>query len=424
MHSSSEDKTITEATDSPRKWYTSIVCWYIVFTVVFYSHRFIFGWWAPDTALPDSDEAPTVIKILKDCVWFVFLAIAFFSRSNDWHRIVAHLRRHRALVAAVLAFSLWMMICGGARLLTETPQYAILYWIRYPLEYLPIIFFAPLLIRDRRELVQLGWVWFALIYLTLGFLVYEMLSGTRTGFTYGGVANRYGSIFGAPNDFGMYCAACLIGIVGLWPHLPGSALWKLLTAGGLLCGLVTSVSRSAGICLLIGVVALFLMKVNRKQIALGAAIAAIIGGTCFIVASDLPVLVYASQRVKGDDSAGTRLVQWKITKEQVYEWGPVGIIAGSPKWIHNENYYTAILTRSGFVGLGFYSAIVLMTLGRGWKNLKRNEPRDILRHPLDAMYLALFTAVSVASLFIPCPDMFPTNFYYWSTAALIWSSPV
>ena len=410
--------------DSPRGWYASIVCWYIAFTVVFYSHRFLFGWWAPGNAIPDSDEAPTAVRVLKDCVWFAFIALVLFTRSDDWRLISAHLRRHRHLVSLVAVFSLWMVICGGARLLTESPQYAILFWIRYPLEYLPIVFLAPLLIRNRKELVQLGWVWFGLIYLALGFLLYEVFSGQKTGYTYGGVANRYGSIFGAPNDFGMFCAICLIGIVALWQRIPGGKMWTLLTAVGLLVGLMMSVSRSAGICLIAGLLALFLMKVNRKQIVIGSALLMLVGGIWFFAARDLPILVYAADRVTGDDSASTRLDQWKITKEQVYDWGPLGIIAGSPRWVHNENYYAAVLTRSGFVGLGLYGMILLATLCRGWKDLPRNKSGEILRRHLKAMSLAVFAAISIASLFVPYPDIFPTNFYYWSSAALIWSPSV
>jgi hypothetical protein len=60
----------------------------------------------------------------------------------------------------------------------------LLYWIRYPLEYIPLAFFMPIFVVRWRPLVPmllgLGW-------LSVAFLCFELLSVRQMGFY-----NRYG----------------------------------------------------------------------------------------------------------------------------------------------------------------------------------------------------------------------------------------
>ena len=75
--------------------------------------------------------------------------------------------------------------------------------LRLPLEYVPLVFIFPFILRGESSMKYLR-AFVPLIQLTLLFLAVEVFSGRRTGMDYGGIYIRYGSIFGSPNDFGVF----------------------------------------------------------------------------------------------------------------------------------------------------------------------------------------------------------------------------
>jgi hypothetical protein len=70
-----------------------------------------------------------------------------------------------------------------------------------------------------------------------------------------------------------------------------------------------------------------------------------------------------------------------------------------------ENYYFAILLRSGLLGLLLLCLPVIATLSR-------------VRHPF---LKAGIVSIASASLFVPYPDIFPPNVWLWLMIGAAWS---
>lgn len=116
----------------------------------------------------------------------------------------------------VSAYCAWLLLAGISQVIGGASAAATLLWyVRYPLEYIPIVFIAPLVLKDDEELRGLGRTVVLAALISFGFLMLEMLSDRPTGIDWGGIYRRYGSIFGSANDFGMFCSMIFVGLLAL-----------------------------------------------------------------------------------------------------------------------------------------------------------------------------------------------------------------
>jgi hypothetical protein len=276
-----------------------------------------------------------------------------------------------------------------------------LYWIRYPLEYIPLAFFMPLFVVRWRPLVPvllgLGW-------LSVAFLLFEMFSDRQMGFY-----NRYGSIFGSPNDYGMFCVLFIIGLLACargWSH------WVLLTF--MICGLVLTLSRSAFAGLIAGVCSLLYLRRVRIGVPVGLLLFLSLAG---ILVWKFPELLGIAQVQYGlahfdvDSSAMSRLGELQVFQTRFGDFDLTSLLWGTD-YFHIESWYLALVVRTGGFGLLLWLVIMGATVARGWRYRNLSQAH--------AVAAAGLISLCVASAFIPYPDTFPTNLYMWLAVGTIW----
>lgn len=380
---------------------------FLIFTVCFYSYRFLFSMGSPLTTIYDSD-APIWLRISKDLVWVGVLLAVLILSSEEFRDLARRNREaHRAFFLALLALIGLFVFMGIIHLFYhQSPLDTFLYWIRYPLEYVPLVFFMPILVLRWRPLVPLllglGW-------LSIAFLVFETFSGKETGF-YG----RYGSILGSPNDYGVFCALFILGLLvcaRTWSH------WLLMPF--MLCGLLLALSRSAFAGLLAGVCSLLYLRRVRIGALVGMVLLVGFVGLLFWKFPDF----FALQQVKFglshfalgdldvDNSAISRLEQFHVFEARFGDLDLAPLLFGTD-YFHIESWYLALLVRTGVLGLLLWLAVMGATVARGWRY------RDVSQVHMVAT--AGLICICVASVFIPYPDTFPTNLYLWLALGVIW----
>jgi hypothetical protein len=368
---------------------------YLVFTVVIGSYHYIMQWGPAETTLYESD-APGSIKIIKDIVWVGLLV--WFVCSKDFHLLGAQIKRTRRLAICCGLFCLWMYGIGFTKLLMgEGSGNVLLYWMRYPLEYIPMAFLVPAFMPDpsRLKRVAIGCCW-----LVVGFFLYEVIASRESGFGW-----RYGSIFGSPNDFGIFAAFVVLIFI--------SSGTNWLLAFLMFAGLLGSFSRSSWVGFAVGYLSLLDLK-RARVIAVGAVLLWIAASSYAYQKLDLEQfnwLETLGTRVTAfDESAALRQDEAVKTWSQLNEFHVLPWMFGTREYVHVESYYLALIVRAGLPALLLFLAVQWVTLRRAWKF--RHEP--IIRFAL-----CVILTVSAGSAFIPFPDVFPTNFYFWMAVGIV-----
>jgi hypothetical protein len=236
------------------------------------------------------------------------------------------------------------------------------------------------------------------------FLAYEMFSGRETGFVF-----RYGSIFGSPNDFGLFCTLMILGLL-----VCGQTWKEWLLVGLMTLGLLASMSRSAMMGLAIGLFTLTFLKRVRWGVLVGVVLLCVVAG--FVVWSHPETLqfsevTFAMGHFGVDDSSLTRIDEVNQYANSMGDLNLTTLLFGT-SYFHVESWYLALLIRTGVIGLGLWIAVIAATLRRGWKFRRVS--------PVHAVAVASVAAISAACVFLPLPDMFPSNFYLWLSVGVIW----
>jgi len=378
---------------------------FLIFSVCFYSYRFLFGMGSPLTTYYDSD-APTWLRVSKDVIWLAVLLIALvFSKAEYWTFASRNRQEHRLFFRVLSAFAALFALMGVIHLFYyQSTIDTFLYWIRYPLEYIPIAFLMPLFIVRWRPMVPmllgLGW-------LSVAFLTFEMLSDRQMGFY-----NRYGSILGSPNDYGMFCA---LFIMGLLAHARKWSHWLLLTF--MSCGLVSTLSRSAFAGLLAGICSLLYLHRVRIAALVGLVLLVI---TASLLVREFPDLLgfeqvqYGLAHLDVDSSAISRLNELQVFQTRFGQFDLVPLLLGTD-YFHIESWYLALVVRTGALGLILWVFIMGATVVRGWRCRNLSYAHAVATSGL--------ISLCVASAFIPYPDTFPTNLYLWLAVGTIWMPP-
>jgi hypothetical protein len=158
---------------------------FLIFSACFYSYRFLLGMGSPLRTIYDSD-APEWLRVSKDVVCLAVLLVGLaFSNAESLAFARLNRRAHPTFFRALFALACLFVLMGGIHLFYhQSTLDTLLYWIRYPLEYIPLAFFMPIFVVRWRPLVPmllgLGW-------LSVAFLCFELLSVRQMGFY-----NRYG----------------------------------------------------------------------------------------------------------------------------------------------------------------------------------------------------------------------------------------
>ena len=375
---------------------------FLIFSVCFYSYRFLFGLGSPLTTYYDSD-APDWLRASKDVIWFaVLVSVLMSSTAESWEFARRNQREHPLFFRGLSMLVILFVVMGVIHIFYfQSVLDTFLYWIRYPLEYVPLVFFMPLFVVRWHSLVpvllRLGW-------LSVAFLVFEMFSNRQMGFY-----NRYGSIFGSPNDYGMFCVLFIIGLAACsrrWTH------WVLLTF--MICGLVLTLSRSAFAGLIAGLSSLLYLR--RVRIGFPVALLLILG-LAGILVWRFPEFVGMTQVQYGlahfdvDSSAVSRLRELQVFQTRFGEFDIASLLWGTD-YFHIESWYLALVVRTGGFGLLLWLLIMGATVARGWRYRNLSKVHGVAAAGL--------LSLCVASAFIPYPDTFPTNFYMWLAVGTIW----
>jgi hypothetical protein len=375
---------------------------FLIFSVCFYSYRFLFGLGSPLTTYYDSD-APNWVRVSKDVIWLAVLLIALVSsKAESWEFASRNWQEHPRFFRALSMLVLLFVLMGIIHLFYyQSAIDTFLYWVRYPLEYIPIAFLMPLFVVRWRPLVPmllgLGW-------LSVAFLAFEMLSDRQMGFY-----NRYGSIFGSPNDYGMFCTLFIIGLLACarkWSH------WLLLMF--MICGLALTLSRSAFAGMLAGICSFLYLRRVR--------VAALVGLLLLVTAASLLVwkfpdllgfeqVQFALAHFDVDSSAISRLNELQVFQNRFRDFDLGPLLLGTD-YLHIESWYLALVVRTGALGLLLWVVIMGATVVRGFRYRNLSQAHAVATSAL--------ISLCVGSVFIPYPDTFPTNFYFWLAVGTIW----
>lgn len=380
---------------------------FLIFSVCFYAYRFLLGMGSPLTTIYDSD-APEWLRVSKDVVWLAVL-LAGLVFSNPKYRAFARLNRrlHTVFFSTLFALVCLFVLMGVIHLFhRQSTLNTFLYWIRYPLEYIPLAFFMPIFVGRWRPLVPmllgLGW-------LSVAFLCFELFSERQMGFY-----NRYGSILGSPNDYGVFCVLFIIGLLACaraWSH------WLLLPF--MVCGLALTLSRSAFAGLLAGVCSLLYLRRARIGVLVGLVVLISLAG---LLIWKFPV-VFAFEQVQFglshfsgldvdvDNSTALRLNELRVFQARFGEFDLAPLLLGTD-YFHIESWYLALLVRTGIFGLFLWLVVMTATIVRGWRYRNLSQ--------VHAVATSCLISICVASAFIPYPDTFPTNLYLWLAVGTIW----
>lgn len=378
---------------------------FLIFSVCFYAYRFLLGMGSGATTIYDSD-APVWLRITKDAVWMAVLGAALlFSGSESWEFARLNRRAHRGFFRALFLLICLFLVMNALHVFYyQSALDTFLFWVRYPLEYMPLAFFLPLFVLRWEEhtglLLGLGW-------LSIGYLLFEIFSGLQVGF-YG----RFGSILGSPNDYGVFCALFVLGLL-----VAARKWWHWVLLGAMLCGLVLTVSRSAMAGLAAGLCALLYLRRGR----IGAlALILILASAVAVLMAMFPELLTSPQVRFGlehfsttgmDISTATRVNELQLFETRFGDLDLRPLLLGTD-YFHIESWYLALLVRTGTLGLSLWLVVIGATVVRGWR--KRNASA------IYGVALSAVVCISTASAFVPYPDTFPTNVWLWLAVGTIW----
>jgi len=406
---------------------------YLAFTVIFYYCRWVMEWGASATTIY-SEDAPNWVRAIKDVVWvgvyavFAFRAITRpkFSRNMPlWFTPRGMIMV--LLTVIFLAMPLFSLIYARGSLFD-----IILIDLRFPLEYVPFVFIFPFILRGESSIKYLR-AFVPLMLLTLLFLGAEMFSGRRTGFGYGGIYNRYGSIFGSPNDYGVFLMLCITAILAFlaekaikWSHKVIALLVLLI------CALAATVSMSAVFSMIFTSIALILFSRNKMKGALTVlAIVVLVAGLYFAFPR-VGISRFLGERLGNladlhEGSASQHYTSVVIAEDEISRFEPAEYLLGTfqsrKELILPETYYLRTFFVRGAISLLVILSILAVTAFEGFRRYRAAAGERQRR----ALFLAAFlgvTGFAFASLFISYFESFPSNFYFWFLVAVIWCEPM
>lgn len=380
---------------------------YLAFSVCFYSLRFLFGWGEVGTTTYESDM-PGYLAALKDVVWVGMVGAALFSRSME--KAIEQAKRHPTVYLILALFCSWMVLCSSIHVLFlyEPMGDSLLNSVRKPLEYIPAALLAPAFIGSWKKI---GATWKRLNWIAIAFAAFEFVAVVRgwkhTGFDWGGLSIRFGGIFGSPNDWGIYSACAIFAVLAL-----GKDRIQLL---GFVPGLLLSQSRSALAGSLVALGPL-LYRANIRRIVMPSLALVLLLG--FAVSSLVPMSSdeILESHVGLDVSAMNRLDEISKFQEKFRDLDNFAALLFGVQRFHIESFYLALIVSAGVPALTLYVAALGMSIVRGWTLRKTSV--------LHLVALCAVVVISTASLFVPFPDIYPTNFYLWLAIGVLWMEPL
>ncbi|MGO8736802.1 MAG: O-antigen ligase family protein [Terriglobia bacterium] len=406
---------------------------YLLFTVVFYYNRWVMGWGA-DTTTIYKEDAPNWVRAIKDIVWVGFVlavGVKAMVRGRFDRRVPLWFTPQGLILIVLICTHMGLpvlsMIYGRG-----SPFQIILWNVRFPLEYIPIVFLLAFILQGQSSIRHLRF-FIPLIIISLLFLAVEMFSGRETGFEHGGFYTRYGSIFGSPNDFGVFL---MLSITALLAFLAEKAIRWSAKVGALLvlclCALAGTVSLSAIFAMIFSVIALMLFARNKVKSALTVAVILAFVVGLYFAFPQAGVSKYLSERVESLSSlregsayghyTGAMDVLTEVERFEPAEY-LVGTFTRRSDLLNAETYYLRTLYLRGAVSLVTLLSIIALTLFQGYHRYRLAYGNPQRR----GLFLAVFLGVggfTFASLFIPYFETFPSNFYFWFLVAIIWCEPM
>lgn len=304
--------------------------------------------------------------------------------------------------------------------------------MRYPLEYVPFVLIFAFVLQGESSLKYLR-AFIPLILLTLLFLSVEMFSGRPTGFGGLGLYARYGSIFGSPNDFGVFL---MLSITALLAFLAERAIRFSIKVIALLAiclgALASTVSLSAIFAMVFTTVTLVLFAKDKiKGVLAILGIVVLCAALCFAF-PDAKVSTFLRERLEGvanleDPSVYSHYTSVVITEDAIRRFEPVEYFLGTfqsrKELVLPETYYLRTFFVRGAVSLVILLSLISLTLFEGFRRY-RAAMGD---HQRRGLFLTAFLGVAgiaFACLFIPYLETFPSNFYFWFLVAVIWCEPM
>jgi probable O-glycosylation ligase (exosortase A-associated) len=265
----------------------------------------------------------------------------------------------------LLVFLTWVLIT------TINSMYPALAWFKLNQfwKILLMIFVTMMLMQSKERIDQLVWV----IALSIGF--YGVKGGIFT-ITHGGmyhVKGPEGSFIGGDNEMGL----ALIMTIPLLRYLQLTArnIWLrgALTAAMLLCAIATVGSQSRGALLGLAAMGTFLWLKSRNKL-----FTALLGAVAvWLVVSVMPQQWYdrmaTIKNYETDQSAVGRINAWKMAFNMAKDKSLGGgfdsfqsysfaLYAPDPDDVHDSHsIYFEVLGDHGFIGLGLFLALALMT---------------------------------------------------------------
>ena len=406
---------------------------YLVFTVVFYYCRWVMGWGQVGLTVYTAD-APAWVKVLKDIVWVGVYAVFGFRALTrpKFDRNMPLWFTPLGMVLVLLAFVYFALPTLSLIYARGSIFEIVLDDVRYPLEYVPIVFLFPFILRGESSIKYLR-VFVPLIILSLLFLGVERFSGRQTGFGGSGLYARYGSIFGAPNDFGMFMTVSITAFLALLAER--AIRWSLKLVGLLgLCvfALASTVSLSAIFSLVFSVFTLVLFARNKVKSVVAVLGVVVLAAGLYFAFPSANVPTFLRERIEDlstlkEGSERGHYESVVQAEEEIGRFEPLEYVVGTLKsrkdLILPETYYLRTFYVRGGISLLIQLSIIGLTLFEA-----NRRYRAALGNPLRrALFLTAFLGVaaySFAALFIPYFDIFPSNFYFWFLTAIIWCEPM
>ena len=406
---------------------------YLVFTVVFYYNRWVMWWGFPGTTIYKED-APNWVRVTKDIVWASFVVVYGLKAI-----LRPRFERHMPLWFTPRGLILVLLLLIYLVLPTLSLIYArgglfdiILIDLRFPLEYVPFVLLFPFILRGQSSIKYLR-VFIPLIILTLLFLGVEMFSGRPTGFGGQGLYARYGSIFGSPNDFGVFL---MLSITGLLAFLVERVIrWsaKVIALLGLcLCALASTISLSAIFSMGFSAVALVLFAKNKVKGALTVVGVVVFVAVLYFAFPEAGVPGFLGERIENlaslkDSSAHGHYISVLDAEEAIKRFQPAEYLVGTFQSRKDlklpETYYLRTLYVRGAVSLIVLLAIIGLTVFEGHRRYRASYG-NLQKRGLFLAALLGVAGFSFAALFISYFESFPTNFYFWFLVAIIWCEPM
>ena len=406
---------------------------YLAFTVIFYYCRWVMEWGAQATTIY-SEDAPNWVRVIKDIVWVgVFAAFGFraltrpkFSRNMPlWFTPRGMIMVLLTVIFLALPFLSFFYARGDL-------FNVVLIDFRLPLEYIPFVFIFPFILRGESSIKYLR-AFVPLILLTLLFLGVEMFSGRRTGFGYGGIYNRYGSIFGSPNDYGVFL---MFSITAVLAFLAEKAIrWShkvIVLLALLVCALAATVSLSAIFSMIFTSIALILFSRNKVKGALTVLAVVVVVAGLYFAFPQVGISRFIGERLGNladlhEGSASQHYTSVIIAEDEISRFEPAEYLLGTMQsrkdLILPETYYLRTFFVRGAISLLVILSIIGLTVFEGFRRYRAATGDRQKR----ALFLAAFLGVAgfaFASMFISYFESFPSNFYFWFLVAIIWCEPM